>query len=56
MQGATTVAMAERLGISPHTVRDHLKNLYRKTATSSRGELLGLLSRNAATAEDHRGG
>lgn len=53
MEGATTLAMAERLGISPHTVRDHLKNLYRKTAASSRGELLGMLSRNAAAAEGH---
>lgn len=50
-EGLTTVAMAERLGISPHTVRDHLKNLYRKTGTNSRSELLGLVSRAApATA------
>jgi len=52
IEGLTTLAMAERLGISPHTVRDHLKNLYRKTGTSSRSELLGLASRTlpAATA------
>lgn len=50
-EGLTTVAMAERLGISPHTIRDHLKNLYRKTGTNSRSELLGLVSRAApATA------
>ena len=55
MEGATTLAMAERLGISPHTVRDHLKNLYHKTATSSRSELLGMLSRNAAAAGEHKG-
>jgi len=47
VEGLTTLAMAERLGISPHTVRDHLKNLYRKTGTSSRSELLGLASRTA---------
>jgi len=47
IEGLTTVAMAERLGISPHTIRDHLKNLYRKTGASSRGELLGLISRAA---------
>ena len=47
IEGLTTLAMAERLGISPHTVRDHLKNLYRKTGTSSRSELLGLASRTA---------
>ncbi|MFV2071530.1 MAG: helix-turn-helix transcriptional regulator [Thermoanaerobaculales bacterium] len=44
VQGLTTAAMADRLGISPHTIRDHLKNLYRKTGTGSRGELLGQLS------------
>lgn len=45
IEGLTTLAMAEKLGISPHTVRDHLKNLYRKTGTKSRSELLGLASR-----------
>ncbi len=47
IEGLTTLAMADRLSISPHTVRDHLKNLYRKTGTSSRSELLGLASRSA---------
>jgi DNA-binding CsgD family transcriptional regulator len=49
VQGLTTVAIAEELGISPHTVRDHLKHLYRKTRTSSRGELLGMISRPPST-------
>jgi DNA-binding CsgD family transcriptional regulator len=53
-EGLTTVAMAERLGISPHTVRDHLKNLYRKTGTNSRSELLGLVSRAAPAATGGR--
>jgi len=44
-QGHTTAAMAEELGISPHTIRDHLKHLYRKTGTKGRSELLGLISR-----------
>jgi DNA-binding CsgD family transcriptional regulator/PAS domain-containing protein len=44
-QGLTTGAMADALGISPHTVRDHLKHLYRKTETKGRGELLGLIAR-----------
>jgi DNA-binding CsgD family transcriptional regulator len=44
-RGLTTTAMAEELGISPHTVRDHLKHLYRKTDTKGRNELLGLISR-----------
>jgi DNA-binding CsgD family transcriptional regulator/PAS domain-containing protein len=45
VDGLTTTAMAEQLGISPHTVRDHLKNLYRKTGSKSRSELLGSISR-----------
>jgi DNA-binding CsgD family transcriptional regulator/PAS domain-containing protein len=44
-RGLTTAAMAEELGISPHTIRDHLKHLYRKTGTKGRNELLGLISR-----------
>jgi DNA-binding CsgD family transcriptional regulator/PAS domain-containing protein len=44
VKGASTGNMADQLGISPHTVRDHIKNLYRKTGTSSRSELVGLLS------------
>ena len=43
----TTVAMAEELGISPHTIRDHLKHLYRKTGTKGRNELFGLISRDS---------
>jgi DNA-binding CsgD family transcriptional regulator len=46
-RGLTTTAMAEELGISPHTIRDHLKNLYRKTGTKGRNELLGLISRSS---------
>ena len=42
--GISTAAAARELGISPHTVKDHLKNLYRKTGTRSRSELLSLLS------------
>ncbi len=49
VQGLTTVAIATELGISPHTVRDHLKHLYRKTRTGSRGELLGMISRPSST-------
>lgn len=44
VQGLTTVAIADELGISPYTVRDHLKHLYRKTRTGSRGELLRMIS------------
>ena len=45
-RGLNTAAMAEELGISPHTVRDHPKHLYRKTDTKGRNELLGLISRD----------
>ena len=46
-RGLTTAAMADELGISPHTIRDHLKNLYRKTGTKGRNELFGLISRSS---------
>jgi len=45
VQGHDTVGLADRLGISPHTVRDHLKNVFRKTSTRSRSELLSALAR-----------
>ena len=44
LEGLGTTDMAHRLGISEHTVRDHLKRLYRKTGTRSRGELMSILS------------
>lgn len=42
--GQGTLAIAETLGISHHTVRDHLKHLYRKTGTNSRNELLSRIA------------
>jgi DNA-binding CsgD family transcriptional regulator len=44
LEGRGTSEMANRLSISEHTVRDHLKRLYRKTGTRSRSELLSLVS------------
>jgi DNA-binding CsgD family transcriptional regulator len=44
VQGLDTAALAERLAISPHTVRDHLKNVFRKTSNRSRSELLSALT------------
>jgi DNA-binding CsgD family transcriptional regulator len=35
--------IARRLNVSPHTVEDHLKVLYRKTGTNSQQELLAVL-------------
>ena len=51
-KGLTTGEIAETLGISPHTVRDHLKHLYRKTGTKGRSELLGLISRATRATVD----
>lgn len=44
LEGRGTSEMASRLSISEHTVRDHLKRLYRKTGTRSRSELLSVVS------------
>lgn len=55
--GLTTTAIAERTATSPHTVRTHVKNLYRKLEVSSKGEaitkaeLAGLLGWNVALNE-----
>ena len=39
LRGATTIQAAHLLEISPHTVNDHLKAIFDKTATRTRGEL-----------------
>jgi DNA-binding CsgD family transcriptional regulator len=39
LRGATSAQTASRLGISPHTVNDHLKAIFEKTSTTTRGEL-----------------
>jgi DNA-binding CsgD family transcriptional regulator len=39
LRGATTVQAAQRLGISPHTVTDHVKAIFEKTGARTRGEL-----------------
>lgn len=40
LSGFSVAAVAEKLGISPHTARDHVKRLYRKTGTCSRDDFL----------------
>ncbi|OLZ63087.1 hypothetical protein AVW11_21415 [Streptomyces amritsarensis] len=41
--GMSDTDISRRLGISPHTVRDHLKKVFDKTGANSRGRLLQLL-------------
>lgn len=43
LQGHPIKQIARRLGLSPHTVDDHLKTLYRKTGTNSHQELVAAL-------------
>jgi DNA-binding CsgD family transcriptional regulator len=42
-RGESTAAIAERLFVSTHTVRDHVKAILRKVAVTSRGELVAKL-------------
>lgn len=43
LQGASSKAIAQRLGISPETVKVHRRNLYHKLSVGSHAELFGLL-------------
>ncbi len=43
LRGATAVQAGARLSISPHTVNDHLKAIFDKTGTRTRGELSATL-------------
>jgi len=43
LQGYLIKQIARRLGLSPYTVEDHLKILYRKTGTNSHQELIAAL-------------
>jgi len=41
LQGESTTQIAERVVVSPHTVQEHLKNIFEKTSVRSRRELVG---------------
>jgi DNA-binding CsgD family transcriptional regulator len=43
LRGATTIQAAGRLGISPHTITDHMKSIFEKTGARTRGEMSALL-------------
>ena len=43
LQGHSIKQIARRLELSPHTIEDHLKTLYRKTRTNSHQELIAAL-------------
>ncbi len=51
LRGLSTGDIAARMGISAHTVRDHLKHAFRKTGTGSRRELVAL-ARATSPGED----
>ena len=41
LRGDSTIQIAERLVVSPHTVQEHLKRVFEKTAVRSRRDLVG---------------
>ncbi|TDD98179.1 helix-turn-helix transcriptional regulator [Actinomadura rubrisoli] len=45
LEGMSAKQIARRLGVSPYTVNDHLKAIYRKTGVSAREELIARLAR-----------
>jgi DNA-binding CsgD family transcriptional regulator len=42
-EGSGTAEIADRLGLSAHTVRDYIKAMFAKVGVSSRGELVAKL-------------
>lgn len=54
LEGRQPHSIAHQLSISVHTVRNHLKNIYRKVGVSSREELFALFVRAADLAPGTR--
>ena len=52
LQGKSVDAIAEELGISPHTVRVHMRNAYGKLQVRNRLELVGMFVRRAGFYTD----
>ena len=52
IDGLTTGEIAERLVISPYTVKDHLKSIFEKTGARGRRELLAGISANRRGSAD----
>ncbi|WP_067549203.1 helix-turn-helix domain-containing protein [Nocardia crassostreae] len=54
-RGLPTTEIAERLHLSPHTVRDHVKAIFDKVGVTSRGELVAkLFTEFQRPATEHR--
>ncbi len=53
-RGLSTREIAAEVGLSPHTVRDHLKSIFDKTHVTSRGELVaGLFTAHVLRGMHH---
>jgi DNA-binding CsgD family transcriptional regulator len=50
LSGSSTAQIAQKLFISEGTVGDHVKNMFRKTRTKRRSELIALIHDNAVTS------
>jgi DNA-binding NarL/FixJ family response regulator len=51
LSGGTVHELAARLGITPNTVNNHLKGIFKATRTNSRMELLSLFIRETLSPE-----